>query len=230
VLWRLIKASAVVACVGLAAAGCAVQPLKMGAAAIVGSDRISIATLGIETTSLSQAAKQYPGVVTLTPTEETQATLTWLIRYKIQEELARQNGIYVSPEDAEKWWNLVYSNAASSAQAQGLTNVTPTLIMAASGIPPSTLNELKRYEAISGLYVMMVSGGKTPTTSSAQTAADDKLSKAECQAAKSLNIQVNPQFGQLDYTELAVVSAPSSVTRAPGPTTAASPVATAPAC
>ena len=27
-----------------------------------------------------------------------------------------------------------------------------------------------------------------------------KYNKAECQAAKSLNIQVSPQFGRLDYT------------------------------
>ena len=90
-LRRLIKASAIVIGVGLVT-GCAVTPVKMGSAAIVGNQRISIATLGTEVTNLSQAAKQYPGVVNLTATEPTQATLTWLIRYQINEELARQAG------------------------------------------------------------------------------------------------------------------------------------------
>ena len=63
-LRRLIKASAVVIGVGLVVTGCAVTPVKMGSAAIVGNQRISVATLDTEVTNLSQAAKQYPGVVT----------------------------------------------------------------------------------------------------------------------------------------------------------------------
>ena len=51
-----------------------------------------------------------------------------------------------------------------------------------------------------------------------------------CQAAKSLNIAVNPQFGLLDHSgEIQVVSAPSPVTRLAGPKHSASPIA-APAC
>lgn len=229
-LWRLIKASAIVLGAGLVVTGCAVQPLKMGAAAIVGSQRISVATLGNEAGNLSQAAKQYPGVVTLTQTEVTQSTLTWLIRYQVQEELARQNGITVTPAQATAALNQAVSSAISSAESEGLTNASQNLILAASGVPPSTSGELGRYEAIADMYLALVNGGKAPTTSSAQTAAEDKLTTAECRAAKALNIQVNPQYGVLDYTELEVVSAPSTVTRAAGPTASASPIATAPAC
>ena len=76
----------------------------------------------------------------------------------------------------------------------------------------------------------IVNGGTIPISSSAQAAAGNKLNKAECQAAKALNIQVNPQFGQLNYSQYVVVAAPVTVTRSAGPTTSASPVATAPAC
>ncbi len=89
-LRRLVKASAIVVGVGLAVAACA--PVKMGAAAIVGNERITIATLDTEVTNLSQAAAQYPAAVNLTATQRTQATLTWLIRYQIFEEMARQAG------------------------------------------------------------------------------------------------------------------------------------------
>ena len=61
VLRRLIKASAIVIGVGLVT-GCAVTPVKMGSAAIVGNQRISIATLGTEVTNLNQAAEQYPEI------------------------------------------------------------------------------------------------------------------------------------------------------------------------
>ena len=76
----------------------------------------------------------------------------------------------------------------------------------------------------------MANGGQVPVTTSDQTAANAKLASAQCQAAKALNIVVNPQFGQLDYSQYQVVSAPNPVARSAGPTAPASPVATAPTC
>jgi hypothetical protein len=229
VLRRLIKASAIVIGVGLVVAAC--SPVKMGAAAIVGDQRITIAALDTEVTNLSQAAQQYPTVVNLNASQRTQLTLTWLIRYQINEQVARQAGITVSTAQAQTALNQAYTTAKSAAEQQGLTNVTLNLILAASGIPPNTSAELGRYEAISDQYVTIANGGTMPAAgSAAATAAGNKLSKAECLAAKALNISVNPQFGQLDYSQYQVVTAPSTVTRAQGPVKAASPVATAPAC
>jgi hypothetical protein len=229
VLRRLIKASAIVIGAGLAVAAC--SPVKMGAAAIVGDQRITIATLDTEVTNLSQAAQQYPTVVNLNASQRTQATLTWLIRYQINEQVARQAGITVSTAQAQTALNQAYTTAKSAAEQQGLTNVTLNLILAASGIPPNTSAELGRYEAISDRYLTIANGGTMPAAgSAAATAAANKLNLAECHVAKTLNIQVNPQFGQLDYSQYQVVTAPSTVTRAQGPVKAASPVATAPAC
>jgi hypothetical protein len=232
VLRRLLTASAIVIGVGLVVTGCAVTPLKMGAAAVVGNQRISIATLDTEVTNLSQAAAQYPAQVNLNASQRTQATLTWLIRYMITEELARQQGITVSAAQGQNALNQAVTRAESSAAQQGLANATQTLILAASGIPPNTSAELGRYEAISDQYLTMANGGTLPAAgSAAATAAQNKLSQAECQAAKALNIQVNPQFGALDFTQYRIVDAPVTVTRAQGPVkAAASPPATAPAC
>jgi len=232
VLRRLIKASAIVtgvAALCLAAAACA--PVKLGAAAIVGNQRITIAALDTEVTNLSQAAAQYPTQVNLNASQRTQATLTWLIRYQVTEELARQQGITVSTAQGETALNQAVKGAEASAEQQGLTNPTQTLILAASGIPPNTYTELGRYEAISNQYLAKANGGTLPATgSAAATAASNKLNQAECQAAKALNISVNPQFGQLDYNGYQIVAAPVTVTRAQGPVKTASPVATAPAC
>ena len=232
-LRRLIKASAIVAGVAafcLAAAAC--SPVKLGAAAIVGNQRITIATLDTEVTNLSQAAAKYPTQVNLNASQRTQATLTWLIRYQITEELARQQGITISAEQGQNALNQAVKGAIASAAQQGLTNATQTLILAASGIPPNTSDELGRYEAISNQYLTMANGGTLPASgSAAATTAGNKLNQAECQAAKSLNIQVNPQFGALDYTDYQIVDGPVTVTRAQGPVKApSSPPATAPAC
>ncbi len=230
VLRRLVTAAAMVTGVGLVMTGCAVTPLKMGSAAIVGSQRISVATLGSQASNLSQAASKYPGVISLTPTQETQATLTWLIRYQINDEVARQAGITVTTAQAAAALASAYQSAAATAEQQGVTNVSLGLILAGSGVPPDTSAQLGRYEAIANQYVKMANGGRAPVSSSAQTAAEAKLSTAECQAAKALDIAVNPQYGQLDYSEYSVVSVPNPVARAAGPTASASPVTTAPAC
>ena len=230
VLRRLVTAAAMVSGVGLVMTGCAVTPLKMGSAAIVGSQRISVATLGSQASNLSQAASKYPGVISLTPTQETQATLTWLIRYQINDEVARQAGITVTTAQSAAALAAAYQSAAATAEQQGVTNVSLGLILAGSGVPPDTSAQLGRYEAIANQYVKMANGGRAPVSSSAQTAAEAKLSTAECQAAKALDIAVNPQYGQLDYSEYSVVSVPNPVARAAGPTASASPVTTAPAC
>jgi hypothetical protein len=232
VLGRLIKASAVVAGTGLAVTACSVSPVKMGAAAITGGQRITIATLNNQVTNLSQAARRYPGVVTLTPLQQTQQTLTWLVRYQINDELARQNGITVSTAQAQAALAEIYASAQASAQAQGLTNVTLDLVLAANGIPPDTAAELGRYQAIETQYVKDVSGGTLPTSAAGQAGASARLTHAQCQAAKSLDILINPQFGRMDYSQAPyqVVSAPSGVSGTPGPAPTASPSGTAPPC
>ena len=227
-LGRLLKVSAVALGAGLLVAGC--SPVKMGAAAIVGNERITIATLDTQVTSLRQAASRYPGIVQLSQAQQTQETLTWLVRFKINEELARQAGITVSTAQAEQALAQVYAAAKANAEAQGLSNVTLDLILAANGIPPDMSAEVGRYQAINDAFVRQANGGTLPTTTSAQSATTAKLQQAQCVAAKSLKIEINPQFGQMDYAQYQIVSAPGTVFRSPGPANTASASGATPAC
>jgi hypothetical protein len=202
----------------------------MGAAAIVGNQRITVATLDTEVTNLSQAVKLYPGTVQLSATQQTQETLSWLVRFQINEELARAEGITVSTAQAQAALAEIYAESKSEAQSEGLTNVTPTLILAANGIPPNLSPELGRYQAIENQFIEQANGGKIPTTTAAQTATTAKLERAQCVTAKGLNIQINPQFGRLNYSQYQVVSAPSTVSRAEGKASAASTSGLTPAC
>src|ERR1035441_9412690 len=198
VLVRLVKVSAAVLGVGLVVTAC--SPVKMGAAAVVGSQRITMASLDTEVTNLSQAAKLYPGVVQLSAAQETQKALA-----------------------------QIYASAKASAQAQGVSNVTLNLILVANGIPPDMSAELGRYQAIETQYIEQLNGGKIPTAAAAQTATTAKLQRAQCVAAKSLQIQINPQFGRLNYTQYQIVSVPGTLSRAGGPAKAA-PSGLTPAC
>ncbi len=225
---RLIAASAAVLGVGLVATGC--SSVKLGAAAIVGNQRITVATLDTEVTNLSQAVKLYPGTVQLSATQQTQQTLSWLVRFQINEELARTEGITVSTAQAQAALAEIYAESKSEAQSEGLTNVTPTLILAANGIPPNLSAELGRYQAIETQFIEQANGGKIPTTTAAQTATTAKLERAQCVTAKGLSIQINPQFGRLNYSSYQVVSVPSTVSRPAGKATAASTSGLTPAC
>jgi hypothetical protein len=227
VLRRLIKLSAVALGAGLVVTAC--SPVKMGAAAIVGNERITIATLDTEITNLSRTAKLYPDSVQLTQEQETQQTLTWLIRFKIDDELARQAGITVSSTQAQQALAAIYQQAKANAQAQGIRNVTLNLILVANGIPPNLYQKVGRYQAIDDAFAMQVNGGKAPTSAQAQ-ATTDKLTKARCLAAKALNIQVNPQFGQLNYDQMMIVTAPGTVFSTPGPAKATSKAGLSPNC
>ena len=219
-----------VAVIGLGLAATACAPVEMGAAAIVGNQRITIATLDTEVTNLSQSAKQYPGVVNLTATQETQDTLTWLVRFQIGEELARQQGITISTAQAQDARNNLFNRLLPQFEAAGVTNVTLDLIMAVNGIPPNLADELGRYEAIGTQFAENANGGVLPTSSSAVTATNAAFQHAQCVAAKALNILINPQFGRLDYAQLLVASTPVTVSRAEGPAPAPSLSGLAPAC
>jgi hypothetical protein len=228
VLRRLVAVSAAVLGVGLVVTAC--SPVKMGAAAIVGNDRITLATLDTEVTNLSQTAKLYPGTVQLSAAAETQDTLSWLVRFQINEQLARSQGITISTDQAQTALAQIYAASKSQAESEGLTNVTLNLILAANGIPPNLATEVGRYQAIETQYVEQINGGKIPTATAAQTATTAKLERAQCVAAKALQIQINPQFGRLNYSQYQVVSAPSTVSRAEGKATAASTSGLTPAC
>ena len=214
VLRRLIKVSAVALGAGLVVTAC--SPVKLGSAAIVGNERITIATLDTEVANLSRTVKLYPGTVQLSQEQQTQQTLTWLIRFKINDELARRAGITVSTAEAQKALAEIYSAAKASAQAQGIPNVTLGLILVANGIPPNLADEVGRYQAINDKFAQQVNGGQEPTSAAAQSATTAKLNKASCLAAKALKVQVNPQFGQMDYNKVAVVPVPGTVARPAG--------------
>ncbi len=164
VLRRLVEVSVLVAGAGLVLAGCSAGPVKMGAAAITGGQRITIATLATEVADLSQAVRQYPGVVQLSPAQQTQETLTWLVRFQVNEELARQAGLTVTTAQAEAALAEIYAAAKSQAQAQGLPDVTLELILAANGIPPDLSAEVGRYQAIENQFVRQANGGTLPAT------------------------------------------------------------------
>jgi hypothetical protein len=204
-------------------------PVKMGAAAVMTSERISTSTLAGQVANLNQAYLGYQGKVTLQfpASQMPQQVLGWLIKFRVRDALAADQGIKVSPAQVQQALASIRSQAQSSQSSStpGAT-VNLTELAVANGLPPDLLPSLARYQAIQTVLVSRMDGGKLPKSTTALQALGVQFGKAECQAARELDISINPQFGRLDYAQYSIISAPPSLSATgPSPSPAASPSA-----
>jgi SurA N-terminal domain len=217
-----------VAGLGACALLAACSPVKVGSAAIVGDQRITVSALDTQVSNLQAAAKPLGAGFPLTAAQTPQAVLSWLIRFSIMDQAAASEGVSVSAADVQAGVASIDSQAQSAASQEGLTSASAALL--AAGVSPQMVDDIGRYQAQLTAYATKVNGGKLPSTDAQNTTVNNALTKAQCDAAKSLNIQVSPQFGRLDYSQYAVVAAPNTLSRPAGTPTAASTAGLAPAC
>jgi hypothetical protein len=206
-----VAAAALAATCVLAACG----PVRMGSAAIVGGQRISATTLGNEVANLEQAYQANKAKIQLQfPLPQApQQVLAWLLRFRVRDQMAVRNHVKVSNGESAR----ALASIAAQAGPAGIRNLA-----VANGLPPDLLPALGRYAAIQNALVARLDGGKSPTTPAAQQAIGTELSRRQCEAAKSLDILVNPQFGRLDYAQLAVIPAANNLSAPVSPSPASS--------
>ena len=212
-----------------AAATCALSacgPVKMGSAAITGGQRLTSTTLSDQVTHLENAVQAGHGKIQLQfpQSEAPQQVLGWLLRFRIRDELATRNHVAVTTGESQR-------ALAALAQQTGRTGPAFVQLAVANGIAPDMLPELGRYEAIQKDMFIRLNGGTLPRTQARVQLLSVQFNHRECVAAKSLNIQVNPQYGQLDYRTYSVVPAPSTLSApsTPAPSRTPKPQLT-PAC
>ena len=192
---------------GLTACG----TVRMGQAAITGDQGISTATLTNEVNNLEAAYRASNGAVQLQfpLSQAPRQVLSWLVRFRIREQMAVRNGVTVTRADSQR------ARAAIEAQAQQ-SHVSLANLAVANGLPPDLLPELGRYQAIQAALLRKLDGGTLPTQQSALQALSQQLNAIQCHAAKSLAIKVNPQFGRLDYGQLSIIPAESRLSAPQG--------------
>jgi hypothetical protein len=152
------------------------------------------------------------------------AVLSWMIRFAVMDQVAAQSGITVTKSQTEAG----LSSLKSVATQYGYSSTTELLV--GSGIPPQLFPEVGQWQAQRAAYAIKLNNGKTPSTTAEQNASITAINKSQCQAAKSLNIKVSPQFGRLDYTQFTVVATPNTLSQPAGKPTPASTTGLAPAC
>jgi hypothetical protein len=207
-----------------AAATCALSacgPVRMGAAAISGGDRITTTTLSGQVTNLQRAATIGHTQLQFPKAEAPQEVLSWLLRFQIRDELAVRNHVVVTTGESQRALSLL-------AKQTGRTGPAFVQLAVANGLAPDMLPDLGRYEAIQNDMFTRLNGGTLPKTQARVQALSPEFARRECVAAKSLDIQVNPQFGQLDYGTYSVIAAnsPLSEPTAPAPSPSTKPVLT----
>ena len=192
---------------GLTACG----TVQTGQAAITGDEGISTATLTNEVNNLEAAYRASNGAVQLQfpLSQAPRQVLSWLVRFRIREQMAVRNGITVTRADSQR------ARASIEAQARQ-SHVSLANLAVANGLPPDLLPELGRYQAIQAALIRKLDGGTLPTNQSALQALSQQFNAFQCHAAKSLAIKVNPQFGRLDYGQLSIIPAESRLSAPQG--------------
>jgi hypothetical protein len=219
-----MKLAAAAGVSGLAVAACGT--VHMGAAAIVGNQRVSSSSLNAQVANLNAGYQQYRGKIQLqySTSQMPQQVLGWIVRFKVRDQLAQREGITVTSTETQQALSSIEASIKSEGESAPLAAVA-----VANGLPPDMLTELGQYQAIETKLLDRLDGGKLPSASSAQTALEDTFNKSQCLAAKSLDIQINPQFGELNYSDYSVVTAPTKLS-ATQKSTAAAKVTRNPPC
>lgn len=221
-----VTAAALGGCALLTACGA----VQMGSAAIVGGHRITTSTLTTEVSDLTSYYNAHHGKVQLSfsTSQAPQEVLAWLIRFQVRDYLATRLGITVTPQDVQKAISEINQQAKESGGSTTLADLAVE-----NGLPPNLINSgLGRYQAVADLLVAKLDGGTNPTSESAEEALDNEFNKYQCLAAKDLKIKVNPQFGRLDYSQLAIVASANTLSQpepVPSPTSSTKPQYT-PSC
>ncbi len=222
-LGTVVKLGTAVLAAGIAVAACGT--VQMGAAAVLGNSRISTATLAAQVSNLNAGYTVYKNRVSLQypVSQMPQQALSWLVRFQVRDTMAAQQNITVTAGAVQR--ALVQIDAQVR---QGGSGATLPEIAVANGLPPDLIPDLARYQAIQNAVIAQLDGGKLPTRKAAQASLQATFNTVQCQASKSLNIKINPQFGMLDYSQLSVVAAPPSLSAtAPSATPSASASASA---
>lgn len=212
-----LTAAALAAALALTACG----NVQLGAAAVTHTSRIPTATVAAEVSNLDAAYQADKAKVQLQfpASQMPQQVLSWLVRFRVREQMAARNHLTITRAETQS------ALASASAQAKQ-SGVTLTDLAVANGIPPDQISELGRYVAIQNQLLDRLDGGTLPTASAALQTLGNKFNTYQCRAAKSMGIRVNPQFGELDYSQVSVVPAPPKLAAAPhsaSPSPSASP-------
>ncbi|MDL4772320.1 MULTISPECIES: hypothetical protein [Thermomonosporaceae] len=198
-------AAAVVVAAG-ALAGCGGGPVKMGAAALVGDDRISVTTLDqavrdwqrqFKTDQNANQMRADPGnpeqqVASDTLSEsDLRGALAVLVNFRIGKKVAASSGVHISETQVDQ--------VIASLDRQGGAGST-TL---ANGLPRSYTRELARFLATRDQVAAKAGADGNPQSPQTMQA-QQQTARLFMDTANGMKIKVNPRFGSFDPNQVTI--------------------------
>src|SRR6202161_4877587 len=94
----------------------------MGAAAIVGNQRVSSSTLSAEVSNLKAGYQKYRGKVQLqySASQAPQQVLGWIVRFKVRDRQAQRAGITVTPTEVSQALSSIAASIKQSGESAPL--------------------------------------------------------------------------------------------------------------
>jgi hypothetical protein len=180
-------------------------PILMGAAAILGMQRISNSTLSANVAELDNVYQANPSLqhdVQYTPAQMPRLVLMWLIRFRVVDDIARHNGVQVTQAEAQHG----LAGAVAQIEQQTGAPITPAQLAVFNAMPPSLTAQFGRYEATIEKLALAFTGAKSASslTPAQQQQFAARISTEVAAATKRLDIKVNPRYGRLDPAQLTI--------------------------
>lgn len=171
-------------------------PVQVGAAATVGSQRISEASLDKAVTDWNSAIQRNPlnlqNVQLSDQSSIPRSVLSWLINFKIVDQAAKDRGITVVPGQLDAY-RASYEQQSSQ---QGKPSLSVQAL--ASGIPPAYDDQLVRFLYLRDAVAKVVTGGLN------QQQGQVAFLQAMTGTAHALHIKVSPRYGSFNDQQLAL--------------------------
>jgi len=193
---------------GACAVLAACSPVQLGAAAIVGNQRITVSSLDTQVSNLQASTNHYNstlqqinaeleqsgGELQIETTPLSRLVLNWQVSFAIIDQMAAADGISVTLAQGQA--DLLKEASANS--------VSKNLYLTAIGIPVQMSQQAGRY-----LAEEMALQAKSSSA---------VLIKEQCTAAKTLNIQISPQYGRFNYASstMGIVAGTDTLSRPAG--------------
>ena len=180
-------------------------PILMGAAAILGTQRVSSSTLSADVAALNNVYQANPSLqhdVQYTPAQMPRLVLMWLVRFRVIDDIAQHNGVQVTPAEAQQ--GLV--QAAAQIEQQTGAPITRAQLAVFNAMPPNLTDQFGRYEATIEKLAVAFTGAKSASslTTAQQQQFAARIGAEVAAATKRLDIKVNPRYGRLDPAQLVI--------------------------
>lgn len=190
---RRTAAAVVTVLAAVALSGCAAGAAHPGAAAVVGDQRIAVATLQSDVTAYRTALAGSAGASE--PASVPAQTLQWLVLAQVVQQTVADHGLTVTEGQVQQ------AEASDAAQAGG-AQALQSAFVSQLALAPSSMEMFYRMRA--GEIALLAQAGVDPSSSQAGA----KLQAILTSSADRLGVQVNPRYGVWNAGKLAL-GAPS---------------------